>query len=295
LADTKYRSGAPLTYSSDDALPIMSVVTVPLRTRMATGFVLGEVGKPGFAVKPVKSLLSQRPLPYHCLELAQWIAEYYASSLGETLRQFAPSKPAIRQIKTADAAALDVVGVVQLEIESPLTAEQKRAIKQIKDNPSTTVLLHGETGSGKTRVYLELARETLAAGKSVILLTPEISLTTQLAAAAKAFLNKQPLILHSQLSAAKRKQIWLSILESTEPQVVVGPRSALFAPLPSVGLIVADEAHEPAYKQEQSPRYNALRVASQLGALTGAKVVTVRPRRWLAIITWLMIKMPWSE
>lgn len=270
MADTKYRSGAPLTYSSDDALPIMSVVTVPLRARMATGFVLGEVGQPSFVVKPVKSLLSQRPLPYHCLELAQWVADYYATSLGETLRQFAPSKPAIRQIKTP--AELESPAV-QLEIEAPLTIEQKRAIKEINANPSTTVLLHGETGSGKTRVYLELARDSLAAGKSVILLTPEISLTTQLAAAAKAFLNIEPLILHSQLSAAKRKQIWLSILESSEPQVVIGPRSALFAPLPSVGLIVVDEAHEPAYKQEQSPRYNALRVASQLGALTGAKVV----------------------
>ncbi|MBX4201697.1 primosomal protein N', partial [Candidatus Saccharibacteria bacterium] len=110
-------------------------------------------------------------------------------------------------------------------------------------------------------------------GKSVIILTPEISLTTQLAAAAKAYLDKSPLVIHSQLTTAKRKQIWLKLLESTEPQVIVGPRSALFAPVSSLGLIVVDEAHEPAYKQEQSPKYNALRVASQLGSLTGAKVV----------------------
>jgi len=273
LADSKYRAGAPLTYSSEQPLALMSVVTVPLRARLATGFIVSETGRPGFAVKPVKSLLSDKPLPHYCLDLAQWISEYYASSLGEALRQYAPSKPAVRQIKTASLAALDDVGVVQLEIRAPLTDEQKRALKEIKAKPSTTVLLHGETGSGKTRVYLELARETLAAGKSVIMLTPEISLTTQLAAAAKTYLDKQPLVIHSGLTAAKRKQIWLKILESDEPQVIVGPRSALFAPLPSLGLIVVDEAHEPAYKQEQSPRYSALRVASQLGALTGAKVV----------------------
>jgi primosomal protein N' (replication factor Y) (superfamily II helicase) len=273
LADSKYRAGAPLTYSSEQPLPLMSVVTVPLRARLATGFIVSETGKPGFAVKPIKALMSDKPLPHYCLELAQWMSRYYASSLGEALRQYAPSKPAVRQIKTASLSALDTVGVVQLEIQAPLTDEQSRAIKEIGANPSTTVLLHGETGSGKTRVYLELARQTLAGGKSVIMLTPEISLTTQLAAAAKTFLNRQPLVIHSGLTAARRKQIWLKILESEEPQVIVGPRSALFAPLPSIGLIVVDEAHEPAYKQEQSPRYSALRTASQLGALTGAKVI----------------------
>lgn len=270
MADNKYRGGAALTYSSKEALPVMSAVTVPLRNRAVTGFVLAAVDKPNFTAKPIKSRLSNTPLPYHCLELARWTADYYASSLGESLRLFAPSTPAIRQIKQPpEFGSLQV----QLEIKTPLTAEQKQAIKQIKANPSTTVLLHGETGSGKTRVYLELARETLAAGKSVVILTPEISLTTQLAASAKSYLDKQPLVLHSQLSAAKRKQIWLKVLESSEPQVIVGPRSALFTPLKSVGLVVVDEAHEPAYKQEQSPRYNALRVASQLGVITGAKVV----------------------
>jgi primosomal protein N' (replication factor Y) len=222
VADTKYHSSAPLTYSSEEKLAPLSVVTVPLRSRAVTGFVMSEVGK-----------------------------------------------PAIRQIKSELVAGPQV----QLEMKTPLTAEQKRAVKEIKDSPSTTVLLHGETGSGKTRVYLELAKASLDAGKSVIMLTPEISLTTQLAAAAAAYLDIKPHILHSGITPAKRKQIWLKLLESDTPQIVVGPRSALFVPLPSIGLIVADEAHEPAYKQGQSPRYNVLRAASQLGALAGAKVV----------------------
>lgn len=272
LADTKYKSGAPLTYSSDDSLVTMSVVTVPLRNRLATGFVMNEVGRPGFAVKPIKSLVSTRPLPYHCLQLAQWLEEYYAVTLSESLRLFAPTKPAAKGIKL-DSDTSFGQQVIQLEMQAPLTTDQNRAIKEIKSNPSTTVLLHGETGSGKTRVYLELAKETLAAGKSAVLLTPEISLTAQLAAAAQSFLQVKPTILHSQLSPTKRKQLWLRIIESSEPQVIIGPRSALFAPVPSIGLIVIDEAHEPAYKQEQSPRYNALRAASQLGVITGAKVI----------------------
>lgn len=274
LADTKYKSGVPLTYSSEDALEVLNVVSVPLRARTATGFVLGETGKPGFAVKPVKSLVSAHPLPYHCLQLAQWMEAYYAINLSESLRQFAPSKPAIRNIKTDFLSnAGPVPQEIQLQMHAPLTADQKRAITEIKQSPSTTVLLHGETGSGKTRVYLELAKETLAAGKSVILLTPEISLTTQLAAAAQAYLQIKPIVMHSQLSAAKRKQLWLRSLEAEQPQLIIGPRSALFSAVPSIGLIVVDEAHEPAYKQEQTPRYSALRVASQLGVLTSAKVV----------------------
>jgi primosomal protein N' (replication factor Y) len=274
VADAKYKSGAPLTYSSEDALDILNVVSVPLRARTATGFVISETGRPSFAVKPIKALVSQRPLPYHCLQLAQWIENYYAANLSEVLRQFAPTKPAVRGIKPAEEAGLDASQpILQLQMHAPLTDDQKRAIEEIKSNPSTTVLLHGETGTGKTRVYLELAKQTLAAGKSVILLTPEISLTTQLAAAAESFLQSKPIVMHSQLSAARRKRLWLKMIESREPQVVVGPRSALFTPLPSIGLIVVDEAHEPAYKQEQTPRYSALRVASQLGSLTGAKVI----------------------
>lgn len=274
MADTKYKSGLPLTYSSSDSLEVLNVVSVPLKGRTATGFVFGEVKKPPFPAKPIKSLATSKPLPYHCLQLAQWMEAYYAVSLSETLRQFAPTKPALRGIRAEGSHTISQPELLtQLQLQAPLTADQRRAISEIKANPSTTILLHGETGTGKTRVYLELAKQSLQAGKSVILLTPEISLTTQLAAAAQSFLNIQPVIMHSQLSAAKRKQLWLKAIDSPQPQVIVGPRSALFSPLPSIGLVVVDEAHEPAYKQEQTPRYNTLRVASQLGVLTDAKVI----------------------
>src|SRR5438132_12931858 len=114
LADTKYKSGAPLTYSYDEDLQPMSVVSVPLRNRTATGFVLAKVGKPPFTAKAIKSVVSSRPLPYHCLQLAQWLSEYYVAPMGDALRQFAPSKPAIRSIK-ADTSLEKAV--VQLEMK----------------------------------------------------------------------------------------------------------------------------------------------------------------------------------
>lgn len=270
VADKKFQSGKPLTYSSEDELPELAVVGVPLQNRTVTAFVIGEVRKPAFNLKPVKSLMSSIGLPPHCLELANWLADYYACSLGEALRQFAPSRPAIRRKEVIDE--IDTA-VGKIDLSSPLTSGQKAAIKQIETGKSVTYLLHGETGSGKTRVYLELAKKILAKGRSVVLLTPEIALTSQLSKAVKNSLHHQVFVLHSQLTEAERKKIWLGILESSEPIVVIGPRSALFTPVKNLGLIVLDEAHEPAYKQEQNPRYHAARAASQLGQLTKAKVI----------------------
>jgi primosomal protein N' (replication factor Y) len=205
--------------------------------------------------------------------LASWVSGYYATSFSEALRQFAPSKPSLRRKNEDQTESLIQANHEQLSFESPLTKDQTAAISSIQNHPSTTVLLHGHTGTGKTRVYIELAKKTLAAGKSVILLTPEIALTSQLTQAVKKQLGSNTYVLHSQLTQASRKKIWLSILESKVPVVVIGPRSALFTPLNNLGLVVLDEAHEPAFKQDQSPRYHAVRVASQLGRLTGAKVI----------------------
>jgi len=271
LADSRYHGGTPLTYSSPELLPRLSVVSVPLRSGLATGFVLDQTEKPSFSTKEIRTVLSSKTLPYHCLQLAEWLRDYYLINFGEALRQFAPSKTVIRRGSQKLSSSLEEQ--TQLDINSPLSQEQRRAIDKIKAHPSTTVLLHGDTGSGKTRVYLELAEETLSAGRSVVLLTPEIALTSQLLMAARQKLKAPIHVVHSELSIAERKRIWFEVLEAQQPVVIIGPRSALFMPISSPGLIVIDEAHEPAYKQEQSPRYHAVRVASQLGSLSSAKVV----------------------
>ena len=272
VADSKFRADTALIYQSDEPLELMSVVTVPLRSRLATGFITQEINKPAFATKPIKALLSRRPLPPHCLDLAHWLQRYYHTSQGEALRLFTPSRPVVRRSATESQPESEAPSL-QLELTANLTKTQQQALAEIAQKPSTTVLLHGDTGTGKTRVYLELAKQTLSEGRSVIILTPEIALTPQLALAAEQHLHSPTYILHSQLSAAKRKKIWLEILENQEPVVVIGPRSALFSPINNPGLIIVDEAHEPAYKQDQSPRYHANRVASQLGLLVNAKVI----------------------
>lgn len=269
IADGRYHSSAPLTYSSDEVLAEMAIVSVPLRNRLVTGYITAKVDQPPFKIKPIKSVLSKKTLPFHCLQLAEWIRDYYCSSLGDALRQFAPSATVIRRVAATETAP----AANRLDIDQPLTPTQKKALDEISNHPSTTVLLHGETGSGKTRVYLELAKQTLASGRSVIILVPEIALTAQMVSIASQSLSHEVVVLHSELSVAERKKVWFKILESEKPIIIIGPRSALFAPVTNLGLVVVDEAHEPAYKQEQAPRYNALRVASQLGLLTGSRVI----------------------
>lgn len=268
IADSRYHSDEPLTYSYESELPMLSVVSVPLRERSVSGFIIKKVTKPKFNTKLIKAVVSSTPLPPHCLELARWLSAYYGTTLADALRQFAPTRPVIRRGDPYLAAE-----PAQITLSGTLTDQQESALRAIDKIDSHTVLLHGETGSGKTRVYLEKAKQTLANGRSVILLTPEISLISQLAQAAKHFLNAPVLVLHSQLAGSERKKIWQRILEAKEPVVVVGPRSALFAPIKDPGLIVLDEAHEPAYKQDQSPRYQAARAASRLAAIVDSKVI----------------------
>lgn len=271
-ADSRYHGDSVLTYASEYELTAGQVVSVPLRDRIVTAFVAKAVSKPGFKTKTIKNRLSETALPAHVLPLAQWLRTYYATNLGEVLRQFAPSKPVVRR-RQAPAGLIADPGQLSAALAAPLTKDQRRALTAIKRDPRQTCLLHGATGSGKTRVYLELANTTLASGRSVILLTPEIALTSQLLAAAEEFLGQSVRLWHSGLSQAGRKELWFELLEAKQPVVVIGPRSALFSPVQKLGLIVVDEAHEPAYKQQQSPRYHAVRVASQLGALSGAKVL----------------------
>lgn len=143
-----------------------------------------------------------------------------------------------------------------------LNTAQKKALEGLQKAPGATKVLFGVTGSGKTNVYLKLAQNALEAQKSTILLVPEIALTGQLVRVFREIFGDRVLVIHSQQTEAERHLIFGSILLSDEPMIVIGPRSALFAPLSNLGLIIIDEEHETTYFQENPPRYSAIRVAS---------------------------------
>jgi primosomal protein N' (replication factor Y) len=171
-----------------------------------------------------------------------------------------------------------------------LTDAQRAALATIEsrlDRPGGgRLLLHGVTGSGKTEVYLQAVLATLARGRSAIVLVPEIALTPQTAGRFERRFGDQVAILHSKLSAGERHDEWLR-LRRGEARVCIGPRSAVFAPMRDLGLIVVDEEHDGSYKQDGDPRYDARRVAErraeQVGAVLVAGSATPRPESRLRL------------
>ncbi|MHB1865140.1 MAG: replication restart helicase PriA [Candidatus Saccharimonadales bacterium] len=266
VRSNRYHSNQPLTYSSDIQLPIGSVVNVELQNIQVPGFIVAESKKPTFATKQINYAYSLPPLPTTTIELANWLKEYYPAPIGTITQQILPAKiPKDSDIQSPKIRAFDTKSL------PTLTIDQKKAVNAISERG--TYLLHGKTGSGKTRVYIELAIHTLAQGKSVIVLSPEIGLSSQLFESFQAVFKDQVITIHSRQTPKERQTAWLKCLTLDIPLVIVGPRSALFSPLKDIGLIIVDEAHDNAYKQEQLPHYQAIRVASMLSKLLKAILV----------------------
>ena len=146
------------------------------------------------------------------------------------------------------------------KVKRVLTPDQDRAVKTINEDSRTVQLLHGVTGSGKTEIYLTLIAACLARGESSIFLVPEISLTPQMLSQLRARFGKNAAILHSGLSAGERFDEWWR-LRTGEAKIAIGARSAIFAPMENLGVIIIDEEHDSSYSSESAPRYNTFDVA----------------------------------
>ncbi len=257
-----------LTYESEISVPIGSLVSVPVGKQTIAGVITGTVDKPAFATKSIIEQHEAQALPGSLLKLAQWLSSYYSTHPVTVWQSILPRGLGKKRRATAQATShpsRDRTTIV-------LNDAQSAAVASIMASESGTSLLHGVTGSGKTQIYIETAKKTIAAGKSVIILVPEIALTSQLIA---EFTPHFPdlKVTHSTMTESIRHQVWQQLLHATSPQVVIGPRSALFSPVPNLGLIVIDECHEPSFKQEQSPRYSALRAAAMLSKFAGARLI----------------------
>ena len=255
-----FRSGANfLTYSSNLPLKPGNIVKIPLGKSSCAGIIKSEFkGKLSFKVKEVEKLLYKTPLPDHLLKSLLWLSEYYLIPAPSVASLFLP----IGVEKSRRKSTQKIPDLTQKLPIIPLNPAQKQALEALQAAPGATKLLHGVTGSGKTNIYLKMASECLKQGKSTVLLVPEIALTSQLVQVFESTFGTHVTLIHSRQTEAERHLIWEDLLLSKTPQIVIGPRSALFAPLNNLGLIIIDEAHESAYYQENSPKYSSLRLAS---------------------------------
>jgi primosomal protein N' (replication factor Y) len=260
-----------LTYSSTKELAKGTIILVPFRNKIVLGLVKTKTDKPKFKVKPVDKLIHSKSLPETSIKLLEWLMLYYPSSSSTHLQLFLPSSiNKIEDLSTTKAES----SAKTLGINPPdLTIEQKSSIKAIQNNNSRTFLLHGDTGSGKTRVYIELIKENLAKSKSVLVLVPEIGLSPQITKSLKDYFPNDIVVMNSSLTPKNKRDNWEKILVSKTPIIVIGPRSALFSPINNLGLIIMDEAHDSSYKQESAPFYQTSRVAAKLAGITNSKLV----------------------
>lgn len=255
-------------------------VWVPFGPRGSYGYVLDVHSRPpDRAVKEIERADVEPLLLPHHLQLARAVADHYWAPLIECLRAFLPPRVRAGRSSGAGPSRRQTRHSRLLQVSRPegapqagpeLNWEQSAAVQASRE--CRQLLLHGVTGSGKTEVYLRAAEEALGQGLRVLILVPEISLTPQLVARVAGRLGRSAAILHSQLTELERAQQWWRIRRG-ELDVVVGSRSAVFAPIPRLGLICLDEEGSSAYKQDRTPRYEASWVARRLTELTGAHLI----------------------
>ena len=271
----------PFTYLAD-GLEKGSVVSVPFGRAHRRGVVVGLEDEAPPEVEPVAVERVLGSVSPALVDLALWLSDYYGSTPARALALVAP------EVRARRKGARRREGPKALPAEAApesLTDEQEEALRKIVGalGSGGSFLLYGATGSGKTEVYLRACEKALARGLGAIVLVPEIALTPQALGRFTARFPGQVAVLHSGMTDAERRDERERIA-SGEARVVVGARSAVFAPVEKLGLICVDEEHDASYKQESDPRYDARTVAAKRASLEGAVAVygsaTPRPESW---------------
>ncbi|HEY7421134.1 MAG TPA: primosomal protein N' [Gaiellaceae bacterium] len=276
----------PFTYEIGDEVEKGAVLAIPFGNARRRGVVVDADAEAPSDIEPVAAERVLETLPPALVDLALWLADYYGSTPARALALIAPQQPK-RRGERREVAATSALAAEPAPAR--LSDSQERALQRVEallGSGGGNVLLAGATGSGKTEVYIRACEAALAAGRGAIVLVPEIALTPQTLGRFRARFGDGVAVLHSGLSEAERRDERERIVTG-EASVVVGARSAVFAPLSSLGVICVDEEHDASYKQESDPRYDARTVAAKRAALEDAVAIfgsaTPRPESWHAL------------
>ncbi len=254
---------------ADSVMPGVRVI-VPFGRRELTAYVVSTTDvKPDvkFEIKAVKRVVDKEPLfGQEHVQLASWMAKFYLCSSGEALETMIPGGK-----RDSGMPALDVEDVPS-EAPKVLVPAQEHAIEEVLKAEVPMYYLYGVTGSGKTEVFLNVAQRVIDSGRQVIYLVPEITLTHQLSEQLVSRFRGQVAILHSALTPSQRLAQWRKI-QRGEVQLVIGARSAIFAPFSNLGLVIIDEEHENSYKSGSTPRYHARQIAQRRCQVHGATLL----------------------
>ena len=255
-------------------------VEVPFGPKRLTGYILGLMSECAVEkTRDIIALLDEEPsVTAELMTLARWISAKYMCSFGEALGSAVPAavKAPKRILKTPTQKPMPIPAHPAERQRFEHTDAQKEAVSSIKESivskKNDTFLLYGITGSGKTEVYLSAIEETLNAGRTAIFLLPEISLTPQFISIVKHRFPGIVGLWHSKVTAGEKFSIWDKAGKG-EIKIILGARSAVFAPFKNLGLIIIDEEHEPSYKQEQKPAYHTREVAIERARLNNAVTI----------------------
>lgn len=258
------------TYSHTDNLKIGQIVKVEVGKKVMLGVVIKKVSKPNnYKTKVIDSIVDSVIIPEKLVLLSLWMSTYYLTHLALIIQSILPKGiDKKRRLNSHN----DSKNHSRKRTNYLLNKEQSSVLQELNKHTDGTFLLQGITGSGKTEIYINLIKNTLSSGKSAILIVPEIALTSQVVAELSNHFS-EIIITHSKMTESNRHLVWSQVMYSEKPILIIGPRSALFMPIKNLGLVVIDEAHEPSLKQEQAPKYSALRVATILGRLYKIRVI----------------------
>ncbi|MFT7003033.1 MAG: primosomal protein N' (replication factor Y) [Sulfurimonas sp.] len=253
----------PFTYNSSQLINIGTKVSVNVRNRTVNGVILSSINKPEFKTLEILEI-SEFIYSEKQIKQAKFISTYYVCSLGEALGLMVPfgSETLVSQefIGEAEASLPDIT----------LSKNQEKTLEFLKQHQ--TSLLFGDTGSGKTEIYMKYFEEMIASSKRSIFLMPEISLTPQMSQRLEHHFGEAVVMWHSKLTPLQKRKA-LEKIYNGSARIVAGPRSTLFLPINDLGLIVVDEEHDDSYKSSSRPRYNAKDIAIYMGRLHKVPVV----------------------